>query len=216
MEYGFGKRRKRAYSNFPPTYRGIKCDIPLAPLVVVSCPAKLSFEFQSSRYVNWGQIGVAIAYIYIYCYQARVAKPQDITFLSPYNQQCQVMSWKCSRELLDIPIEVKTGAVYQGEENDIVLFSSIRSYGDGVGLGGDQNMMTTALTRAKQSLVLIGDHEHLGLNSPEDGIWRRLNTALRDMKVEEVEVGSLYMESGELFNEAKGTLLEESAKHNSL
>ena len=36
------------------------------------------------------------------------------------------------------------------------------------------------------------------------------------MKVDDVEVGSLYMESGELFNEAKETLLDESAKHNSL
>lgn len=88
-------------------------------------------------------------------------KPEQITILTTYTGQLH-----CLRNLMpsDLFTGVKVHVVdkYQGEENDIVLLSLVRSNKEGkVGFLSIPNRVCVALSRAKKGLYCIGNREML-------------------------------------------------------
>jgi ATP-dependent RNA/DNA helicase IGHMBP2 len=81
-----------------------------------------------------------------------------IVVLSPYSGQVAYL-----RETLDSKIRISTIDSYQGQEQDIVLISLVRSNADQViGFLKDYRRMNVAMTRAKEKLVIVGDSATLG------------------------------------------------------
>ncbi|CAN0493984.1 unnamed protein product, partial [Ectocarpus sp. 12 AP-2014] len=72
--------------------------------------------------------------------------------------------------------QVSTVDGFQGKEVDVVLFSCVRAPSSGGGGGGgigflaDQRRMNVALTRARRSLIVLGNVGRLS----SDGTWKAL------------------------------------------
>ncbi|XP_074497910.1 NFX1-type zinc finger-containing protein 1 isoform X1 [Sebastes fasciatus] len=89
-------------------------------------------------------------------------KPEQITILTTYTGQLH-----CLRNLMPASqfngVKVHVVDKYQGEENDIVLLSLVRSNPQGkVGFLSIPNRVCVALSRAKKGLYCIGNREMLG------------------------------------------------------
>ncbi|XP_068451312.1 NFX1-type zinc finger-containing protein 1 [Clinocottus analis] len=103
-------------------------------------------------------------------------KPEQITILTTYTGQLY-----CLRNLM--PAEKFTGVKvhvvdkYQGEENDIVLLSLVRSNREGkVGFLSIPNRVCVALSRAKKGLYCIGNSAMLG----QVKLWSNIFHTLRE------------------------------------
>ena len=59
-----------------------------------------------------------------------------------------------------ITVEINTVDAFQGRETDIILYSIVRSNKDGnIGFLRDMRRLNVALSRARELLILVGDHE---------------------------------------------------------
>ncbi|CAG7685552.1 unnamed protein product [Allacma fusca] len=101
--------------------------------------------------------------------------PFEIGIITPYREQkrgiLEAIKKKGSpdsKSLSGMKIEVDTIDSYQGREKDIIIFSCVRS--NGIGFLTSQNRLCVALTRAKFSLITIGNGECLS----SDSLWRKL------------------------------------------
>lgn len=88
-------------------------------------------------------------------------KPSQITILTTYTGQLH-----CLRKLMPSPeftgVKVHVVDKYQGEENDIIILSLVRSNRQGrVGFLNISNRVCVALSRAKMGLYCIGDMDML-------------------------------------------------------
>ncbi|KAJ7338266.1 hypothetical protein JRQ81_011010 [Phrynocephalus forsythii] len=97
--------------------------------------------------------------------------PSQINILTPYHGQVM----RIRALLLQAEMEnVSAHAVddFQGEENDIVLLSLVRSNRQGsIGFLRDKNRLCVALSRAKKGFYCIGNLEVLSACSP---LWKRM------------------------------------------
>lgn len=67
---------------------------------------------------------------------------------------------------------------YQGEENDIILLSLVRSNKDAnIGFLKTENRVCVALSRAKKGLYIIGNMENLAMSSPN--LWGNIRMNLQ-------------------------------------
>eukprot|EP00741_Cyanophora_paradoxa_P020396 tig00021254_g19687.t1 len=66
----------------------------------------------------------------------------------------------------DAPVEVRTVDGFQGGEKDLIIFSAVRF--KGIGFLSDPRRLNVAITRAKSSLIVIGN----GATLRRDGNWR--------------------------------------------
>lgn len=102
--------------------------------------------------------------------QKNGVEPKRITILTFYNGQRKRIL-KEIKNLTDITgpgtyHNVKTIDSYQGEENDIVLLSTVRSGEDGkIGFLANENRVTVALSRAKLGFYLFGNARALSRGS---------------------------------------------------
>jgi helicase required for RNAi-mediated heterochromatin assembly 1 len=90
--------------------------------------------------------------------------PAKITVLTFYNGQRKLLASKLRhhQNLRGQPLKVVTVDSYQGEENDIVLLSLVRSSKDGnIGFLSVDNRVCVALSRARRGFYLFGDAEKL-------------------------------------------------------
>ncbi len=97
--------------------------------------------------------------------------PSCITVLTFYNGQRKVImkQMRDHQNLRFYPIKVVTVDSYQGEENDIVLLSLVRSNKKhGIGFLSSDNRACVALSRAKRGFYLFGNAELLACQS---GTW---------------------------------------------
>ncbi|KAM4012467.1 LOW QUALITY PROTEIN: NFX1-type zinc finger-containing protein 1-like [Anomaloglossus baeobatrachus] len=112
-------------------------------------------------------------------------KPSQITILTTYTGQLF-----CLRKLMPAKtfsgVKVHVVDKYQGEENDIILLSLVRSNKQGkVGFLQISNRICVALSRAKKGLFCIGNMNMLGTVS----LWSRILCTLR----QEAQVGEQLM-----------------------
>ncbi|TKS70677.1 Zinc finger-containing protein 1 [Collichthys lucidus] len=103
-------------------------------------------------------------------------KPEQITILTTYTGQLH-----CLRKLMPASqftgVKVHVVDKYQGEENDIVLLSLVRSNRQGkVGFLNIPNRVCVALSRAKKGLYCIGDSKMLG----QVKLWSNIFYTLRE------------------------------------
>uniref|UniRef100_A0A7S3EAG3 Uncharacterized protein n=1 Tax=Rhodosorus marinus TaxID=101924 RepID=A0A7S3EAG3_9RHOD len=100
-----------------------------------------------------------------------------IAILSPYKVQVRELHQTIARDRLlsRMQIEVNTIDGIQGREKDLVLLSTVRSGSinetSSIGFLKDLRRMNVAITRAKYSLITIGDAKLLQRSSPS---WSRM------------------------------------------
>ena len=107
-------------------------------------------------------------------------RPTQITLLTMYRGQLLQMKTRMRRSEFG---GVRVAAVddFQGEENDIILLSLVRSNSDGkIGFLKIENRVCVALSRARKGLYVIGNFEIL--RSREDTIWPRIISVVEEKK----------------------------------
>ena len=106
--------------------------------------------------------------------------PARITILTFYNGQRKRIL-KEIKNLSDVTgtyHNVKTVDSYQGEENDIVILSMVRSNPEGsIGFLANDNRVTVALSRAKFGFYLFGNATVLCRGS-KSGLWTNVTTIM--------------------------------------
>ncbi|XP_043946062.1 NFX1-type zinc finger-containing protein 1 [Protopterus annectens] len=121
--------------------------------------------------------------------------PSQITVLTTYTGQLY-----CLRKLMPSKkfegVKVHVVDKYQGEENDIILLSLVRSNKEGrVGFLRIANRICVALSRAKKGLYCIGDMKMLG----QVELWSRIIQTLREKR----QIGNSLMLSCQNHPETK-------------
>ncbi|MDZ4780775.1 MAG: AAA domain-containing protein [Planctomycetia bacterium] len=81
-------------------------------------------------------------------------RPQDIAVIAPYSAQGKLL-----RNLIQVPgLEIDSVDGFQGREKEAVVISLVRSNARGeIGFLSDVRRMNVALTRARRTLIVIGD-----------------------------------------------------------
>lgn len=133
------------------------------------CPAP--FQYQN--------VGEAEYIVAMYQYLRLLGYPAEkITILTAYNQQRQlireVLRKRCNNALFGMPAMVSTVDRYQGQQNDIILLSLVRT--KAVGHMKDIRRLVVALSRARLGLYIFGRLQ-LFDTCPE------LSTAMQMLKV---------------------------------
>ncbi|KYQ88203.1 helicase [Tieghemostelium lacteum] len=84
--------------------------------------------------------------------------PKRIGIISPYGAQSQ----KLNESLSDIKMFCSTVDSYQGREKDIIILSTVRSNSShSIGFLSDWRRLNVSLTRAKSSLIIVGNSQTL-------------------------------------------------------
>lgn len=106
----------------------------------------------------------------------------QVVVLSPYQSQVALLRREVGRcwALADLGIDVSTIDGVQGRETGIVVLSTVRSGGGGIGFVADARRLNVAVSRAKYSLVLVGDAARLASRSP---VWAAQVRCVRERGV---------------------------------
>lgn len=92
--------------------------------------------------------------------------PAQVTILTTYNAQLTAITGLLKEDPLLEKIHATTVDGFQGEENDIILLSFVRSNRDNViGFLGMANRATVALTRAKKGFYCVGNFKQMADSS---------------------------------------------------
>jgi len=90
--------------------------------------------------------------------RTEIRDPSTVAFISPYAAQVAA-----AREVLPESTRISTIDSFQGQEMPIVIVSLVRSNEEGIiGFLKDYRRMNVALTRAQESLYVIGDSATIG------------------------------------------------------
>ncbi|XP_052107137.1 NFX1-type zinc finger-containing protein 1-like [Mytilus californianus] len=96
--------------------------------------------------------------------------PSQITVLATYSGQLFELKYRMPKAEFE-GVRVTVVDNYQGEENDIILLSLVRSNEDGtIGFLKEDNRVCVAMSRAKKGLYVIGNFEMLSRKST---LWRK-------------------------------------------
>ena len=144
------------------------------------CPEEKHNPNESMSHVNIHEAEFMVAFCRYLIKQGY--RPTQITLLTMYRGQLLQMKNRMKRSEFG---GVKVAAVddFQGEENDIILLSLVRSNSMGkIGFLNLQNRVCVALSRAKMGLYVIGNFKMLrGCN---DTIWPQiLSVAEEDKRI---------------------------------
>lgn len=113
--------------------------------------------------------------------------------ISPYKQQMYLIRSLLERELLNdkMDIEVQSVDAFQGREKDVIVFSCVRSGGQGHGVGflADERRLNVAITRAKRALWIVGNVEHLRVHGGPvwSGLVRYCEKLARVVDVKDID-----------------------------
>ena len=133
-------------------------------------PEKQQNPYESLSHVNIHEADFMVALCRYLIKQGY--KPTQITLLTMYRGQLLQMKSRMTRSEFG---GVRVAAVddFQGEENDIILLSLVRSNPDGdIGFLRIENRVCVALSRAKKGLFVIGNFKQL--KSHDDTIWPQI------------------------------------------
>ena len=95
----------------------------------------------------------------------KLSQQTTIGIISPYARQVAHIREEVGKDewLKTLPIRVNTIDGFQGQEEDVIYISLVRSNEDGqIGFLKDYRRLNVALTRARLKLVIIGDMSTLG------------------------------------------------------
>lgn len=112
-------------------------------------------------------------------------KPEQITILAMYVGQ----TLKIKTLLKQKKIEVRVATIdnYQGEENDIIIVSLVRSNKENkLGFTKDPNRICVSLSRAKQGLYIFGNFDCLKLGVKGSDLWKKIIALADEKKVHEL------------------------------
>ncbi|OLY81811.1 Helicase sen1 [Smittium mucronatum] len=110
-----------------------------------------------------------------------------IGIITPYKQQLRELKKSFARnfgrKVLD-SIDFNTVDGFQGQEKDIIIFSTVRSNENGIGFLNDLRRMNVAITRARNSLFIVADPRAMSSNEK----WEMLleNSKLRGIYTDDV------------------------------
>ena len=111
-----------------------------------------------------------------YLLQQHIYSPEQITVLTPYTGQMYNLREKFEKYMMP-HIRITPIDAYQGEENDVILISLVRS--EIPGFVKDENRICVALSRAKHGMYVIGNFTKLFVRKSK--LWRSL---VRDVRVQ--------------------------------
>jgi superfamily I DNA and/or RNA helicase len=95
-------------------------------------------------------------------------QPPGISALTPYSKQVKALHAAMPSKL---GISAHTIDSFQGREDDIILFSTVRCNAmEDIGFVEDARRLNVAWTRARQALVIIGDKRTLTAKS---SLWMK-------------------------------------------
>ncbi|XP_061173740.1 NFX1-type zinc finger-containing protein 1-like [Saccostrea echinata] len=98
-------------------------------------------------------------------------KSSQITILTPYSGQLRCLSKFVDSSIKDIRICIVDN--YQGEENDIILLSLVRSNKMGkLGFLDKENRVCVALSRARKGLFVIGNFDMMSTKAKATKLWK--------------------------------------------
>ena len=96
--------------------------------------------------------------------------PKSVGIVTPYSGQVSLIRKRLAADnqifslskSTGVSIEVNSVDGYQGREQDIILFSAVRSNRRGkVGFLADWRRLNVALTRARSAIIVVGDTDTL-------------------------------------------------------
>ncbi|XP_065567266.1 NFX1-type zinc finger-containing protein 1-like [Artemia franciscana] len=105
--------------------------------------------------------------------------PNQITILTTYSGQLHFLMQLRKRSFESLAkVRITVVDNFQGEENDIIVLSLVRSNVDSkIGFLAIENRICVALSRAKHGLYIIGNMDSLDTKSK---IWQSIRTSLND------------------------------------
>ena len=107
-------------------------------------------------------------------------QPSQITILTMYRGQLFAFRTRMTRETFN-GVRVTVVDDYQGEENDIILLSLVRSNSDAkIGFLKESNRICVSLSRAKMGLYIIGNADIL--RKKDETIWPKIIEVLEKRK----------------------------------
>jgi ATP-dependent RNA/DNA helicase IGHMBP2 len=93
--------------------------------------------------------------------EAESLQPSKTAFISPYAGQVAA-----AKEVLPAGMRISTIDSFQGQEQETIIVSLVRSNDDGdIGFLKDYRRMNVAITRAKEQLFVIGDSATIGADA---------------------------------------------------
>ena len=99
-------------------------------------------------------------------------EPSQITILATYAGQVLAIKNSFRSFSVDFQVQVTSVDNFQGEENDIIILSLVRSNEDNkIGFLKEDNRVCVALSRAKKGLFIIGNLEFLASKSK---LWHQI------------------------------------------
>jgi superfamily I DNA and/or RNA helicase len=137
----------------------------IIPTIFVPCASEEDTGGQSKS--NSEQVNVVKRLVSLLTPLDGASIAPGISIVTPYSKQKAAIG----RALPSIECSTIDG--FQGRENDIIIFSTVRSNAIGdLGFLNDERRLNVAWTRAKRALFVIGDKRTLGdhENSP---MWKR-------------------------------------------
>merc|ERR1740138_571756 len=100
----------------------------------------------------------------------------QITILSPYLGQVRILRNKLKRDPTTTNVAITAVDNFQGEENDIILISLVRSNRNkAMGFLAVDNRINVALTRARHGMFIVGNADMLQGHS----LWSKIIAELR-------------------------------------
>jgi len=102
--------------------------------------------------------------------KAMVGDKLSIGVITFYAKQKQNISLEVqNRRLTNVVVNTVDG--FQGSERDVIIISCVRSGGGGIGFVQDRQRLNVALTRARYSLVVVGN---MGTLKSSSDMWAEL------------------------------------------
>ncbi|EGD92834.1 DEAD box helicase [Trichophyton tonsurans CBS 112818] len=135
-----------------------------------------SSDSLSSRY-NQKEAKMIVGF-YVYLHMNGVPL-EDITILTFYNGQRKLIlkALKENKLFQGQYTKVVTVDSYQGEENEVVILSLVRSNeADNIGFLANENRVCVALSRAKRGFYIFGNAESLAITN---GLWWQVSQIMR-------------------------------------
>ncbi|KAL4433368.1 hypothetical protein ABPG74_017472 [Tetrahymena malaccensis] len=106
-----------------------------------------------------------------YIVKIKQYKPEEITILAMYLGQAVLIKQIIHQYKHLKGIRVQTIDNYQGEENEVIILSLVRSFPNHLGFVKIQNRVNVSISRAKKGFIILGNTKLLATKIP---IWQKI------------------------------------------